>query len=276
MGDAFSVDVWRESIASAVSQLGETLGSLLPAIVGAVLILAIGWIVSKVVQVIARRALAKVGLDRAALRFRVTAVLQRANIASAPSAIVAGFLFWILMLVFVLAATETLGFRAVTTTVERLIAYLPRVIGAALVVAVGFVLGRALQRIVDSGASVAGLPQPEKLAGTAYAIVLLVAAVVAVEQLGLQTDVLVTVLTILVATFGLTMGLAFALGARKLVTHILAGHYLRQSLPATGPVEIAGRRGTVESIGAVNTVLRSEDGSWIVPNARVLDDVVGI
>jgi hypothetical protein len=192
----------------------------------------------------------------------------------APSAIVARILFWILMLTFLLAATEMLGLQAVTTTIDRLIAYLPNVVGAALIIMLGFVLGRAAQRLVVSGASMAKLPQADKLGAASHGVVLLVTAVIAVDQLGLRTDFLVTIITVLAATLSLTMGLAFALGARTLITHILAGHYLRQSLPSGATVEIGDRRGVVESIGAVNTVLRKDDRTWIVPNAMILEDVV--
>jgi small-conductance mechanosensitive channel len=85
---------------------------------------------------------------------------------------------------------------------------------------------------------------------------------------------LITVITVLVATFGLTMGLAFALGSRTLITHILAGHYLRQTLPSGKLVEVSGRKGTVEHIGAVSTVFREGDRSWTMPNAALLEDIV--
>jgi hypothetical protein len=273
MGELLSAETWRQSLASLVDRVGETAGWLLPAVAGAVLILLVGWGVSRIVQAITRRFLSRVGLDRTAGRLGLTDSLRRANVVMAPSAIVARLLFWILMLTFALAATETLGLIAVTTTIDRLIGFLPNVAGAALIVVLGFVVGRAAQKLVVSGASIAGLPQADKLGAAVHGVLLVVAAVVAMEQLGLRTDFLVTVITVLVATLSLTLGLAFALGSRSLITHILAGHYLRQSLASGAVVEIGERKGVVESIGAVNTVLRKENGSWLLPNATVLKGV---
>jgi hypothetical protein len=73
---------------------------------------------------------------------------------------------------------------------------------------------------------------------------------------------------------GFAAGLAFALGARPVVTHILAGHFLKQSLPRDVAVEIAGQRGIVEVVGPVSTVLRDGDRSWTIPNAQLLDQIV--
>jgi hypothetical protein len=83
MGDIIPLDAWRQSAASSLQQFGETIGRLLPAIAGAVLILLIGWGVSRLVQAMVRRTLHRFGLDRAALHLRVTEGLQRANVTTA-------------------------------------------------------------------------------------------------------------------------------------------------------------------------------------------------
>lgn len=274
MGNAFSIESWRQAVSSSLEQFGATLGHLFPALLGALLILLIGWGVSRLIQSLVRRALHRFGLDRTAARLRLTESLRRANVESEPSAIVARILFWILMLTFLLAAAETLGLQAVTTTIDRLILYLPNVIAAAFIVVVGLLLGRFAQRVVESGSEMAGLVRAERVGAVARGVVLLVAGVVAVEQLGLKTDILVRVITVLVATLGVTMGLAFALGSRAVVSHILAGHYLRRTLAPGQPIEVGGRKGVVEHVGAVSTVFRKGDKSWTVPNNALLEDVV--
>jgi hypothetical protein len=120
----------------------------------------------------------------------------------------------------------------------------------------------------------AGMMRAERAGALTRGAVLLITGVVAVEQLGLKTEMFVRIVTVLVATLGLTMGLAFALGARSVITHILAGHYLRQSLATGQQVEVAGRKGVVDHVGAVSTVFRKGDRSWSVPNASLLEDVV--
>ena len=99
-------------------------------------------------------------------------------------------------------------------------------------------------------------------------------AVIAIEQLGISTSVLVGPLTALLAAAGFAAGLAFALGAYPIVTHILAGHFLKQSLPRDTFVEVSGERGVVDRVGATDTVLRSGDRSWSVPNGKLIGEVV--
>jgi hypothetical protein len=99
-------------------------------------------------------------------------------------------------------------------------------------------------------------------------------AVVALEQLGVTTSVLVGPITAVLAAAGFAAGLAFALGAHPIVTHILAGHFLKQSLPRDTFVEISGERGVVDRVGATDTVLRSGDRSWSVPNGKLIGEIV--
>jgi hypothetical protein len=150
-------------------------------------------LISRSVEIAAGRALRTFGLDRAATRLRMTDVLERAGLKLGLSEIVARLLFWLLMLTFVLSSVEALGLTAVTATIDRLIAYVPSLIGAALITVVGLVLARFVGTLVSSAAAAAGL--------------------------------------------------AFALGAYPIVTHILAGHFLKESLPRDTFVEVEGERG---------------------------------
>ncbi len=99
--------------------------------------------------------------------------------------------------------------------------------------------------------------------------------VVTLEQLGVDTQILITVITVTVAAITAGMGLAFALGSRDIVTAILAGHYLRQSLPEGEVVEVDGRRGVVEEIGPISTTFREGANKWSIPNRRLMDEVIG-
>lgn len=274
MVEIFDIEAWREVVVGSLSELGSTVAGFLPNLVGAVLILVIGWIVSRLVEAIASRGLRQLGFDRASGRLGLGDTLARAGIERPPSQILALLFFWILMLTFLLSAVETLGLTAVTATINRLIGYLPNVIGAALITVIGLLLGRFVGSVVSSGAAAADLAQSSRLGGAANSAVVVVVVVLALQQLGVDTGILITVTTALVGALGISLGLAFALGARPLITHILAGHFLRQRLPSGLGVEVQGQRGIVERVGAVDTLLRADDRAWSIPNAKLLDEVV--
>jgi len=274
MQEIFDVETWRTVLASSLGELGTTLASFLPSLAATIVILAMGWLASRVVEALAGRLLRRLGLDRAAARLGVSNILEHAGIGMPVSEIAARLVFWVLMLTFVLSAVETLGLEAVTATIDRLIAFLPKVIASGLLFLLGLLLARLAGNLVSSGAAAASVVGAPRIGALAQGVVGVVAGVIALEQLGVQTEIVVTVLTAAVGALGVTVGIAFALGARPVIGHILAGHFLRQSLPPGGSVEIGERRGVVERVGPVDTLLRDGERSWTIPNARLLDEVV--
>jgi hypothetical protein len=274
MTDLLDVDAWRQVLVNSFAELGQTLAAFLPKLIATLVILGAGWLLSRLVAALAERVLRQVGLDRATRHVGVAATLDRAGLGADASRIVGRLIFWVLMLTFVLTAAETLGLTAVTGTIDRLIGFLPNVIAAVLLFVLGLLLARFVRNLVSSGAAAADVGAAARLGALAETAVAVVAAAVALEQLGIETAVVVTVVSAIVGALAVTVGVGLALGARPIVTQILAGHFLRQSLVPGGTVEVAGRRGVVERVGAVDTLLRDEERAWSIPNGRLLDEIV--
>ncbi len=268
------VSSWQQAFLQAANEIGARLVSYLPNLVGAFLILVIGWLVARAVELAAARGLRRLGLDQLAVRLRIAEVIDRAGLGITASQGVARLLFWLLMLTVLLACVDTLGLDAVSSTVDRLIAYIPNLVAAVLIVVFGLWLARFLGGVVGSGAAAAGFPNSARLGFLVQLLAAGLVVMMAIEQLGVGTALLVGPLTAVLAAAGLSAGLAFALGAHPIITHILAGHFLKRSLPRDTFVEIDGERGVVERIGAIDTVLRNGDRTWSVPNAKLINQTV--
>lgn len=274
MNETLQLQVWQRLIADSATALATSVAAFAPKLAGALAILAVGWLVARVLQALTRRLLARLGLDRLVERGRLTEPLREAGVLSPPSVLVARALFWIVLITFLLPATETLGLQALTVTVDRLVAYLPNVVAAGLLLLLGLLLGRFARGVVSSGAAAANVATAGRLGGAAQTVVVAVVAILALEQLGVEIELLVNLLVALVLGVSVTMGVAFALGVRPLMTHILAGHFLRQSFPEGTSIQVGERRGVVERVGAVDTLLRGAEDSWSIPNGQLLEQTV--
>ncbi|MDH3222154.1 MAG: hypothetical protein OEO23_00450 [Gemmatimonadota bacterium] len=274
MGSLFDLDGLRRILVDAFNQLGANVAALFPSLVGAVALLVVGWAVSRIGEAAVGRTLRRVGLDATVARLRLSEVMERGGIATPPSRMVGRLLFWIIMMTFVVSAADALGLDGATSAIDRLIAFLPRLLVAALILFVGLVLARVARSLVSSVAVAGGVGPSERLGDAVRALIMFLVALLALEQLGIETTILVTLMTVVVASVTLTLGFAFALGARPVVSHILAGHFLRQSLERGLAVEVEGKKGTVERVGPVDTLLLDEQGSWSIPNGVLLDEVI--
>ena len=248
--------------------------AFLPKLVGALAVLFVGWLFAKFVRAVLVRSI-QVSLDTLLERSGLMEALERASISAQPSQIVGGVAYYLLLTLFVMGASEIIGLTAVSTAITRILGYIPNVMSAALVLAAGVFLARFIGNVVNSAASAAGLSYAKGLGAVAQTSIVVMVAVVTLEQLGVDTQILITVITVTVAAITAGMGLSFALGSRDIVTAILAGHYLRQTLPEGEPVEVDGRRGIVDQIGPIATTFRDGQAKWSVPNRRLMDEVIG-
>ncbi len=256
-----------------VTGMLSTTISFVPKLIGALVVLTIGWMIAKIVRAILQRSL-RAGLDSLLERMGVMETLEASAISAAPSEIVGQVSYWLLMILFVMGASDIVGLDSVSTAITRIFGYLPSVISAALVLAAGVFLARFASNVVVSAATAADLSYARGLGAVANTSIVVMVGVVTIEQLGVDTQILITVITVTVAAITAGMGLAFALGARDVVRGILAGHYLRQSLPMGERVEVAGEQGVVESIGPLATTFRNGEARFSLPNSRLVDELV--
>ena len=274
MTDISNIEDLKSTMVGALADLGLQLAGFVPKLLGMLAILLIGWAIARAVQAITAKILASMKLDQAVGYLGLGEVLANAGIKRPASGLISRLLFWLLILAFVLPATETLGLTSVTTTINRVIAYLPNVIAATLILLLGLLLARFLGNVVGSGAAFSDVPYSRQLGQAARGVMIVMVSVVSIEQLGIKTSLFQWSLVATLAAVVFAMAIAFAMGSREVVASILAGYYLRKSLREGTSVEVLGRSGTLSRIGATDTLFRSGDKSWSIPNQQLLGSVI--
>lgn len=270
---ADQASAWAAPLTEAVANIGAWAAAMLPKLIGALLVLVVGWLVARGLSWILGRALDRVGLDRAVERF-AGELMQKIGFTGSIAQVLSRIVFWIVMLAFLMGVADILGLEAVTNTIEQLFAYLPNVISAAIIIVVGVSVARLVGDVVSSGAAAANLTYARQLGSGVRGAFIVMVLVTVLDQLGVDTQIVQTVITALVGMVAIGLGLSFAFGSGDVVRGILAGHYIRQTLSEGDEVSVAGRRGRVERIGPVETLFRDDDHTWSIPNAQLLAEVI--
>ena len=263
-----------ELILNSLANLGAQFASFAPKIAGMFTILLIGWIIARIAQAATAKLLVRAKLDQAGGYLGLNEILEEAGIQRPLSGLISRLLYWLVLLTFVLPAAETLGLTSVATATNLLIAFLPNVIASLLILMLGLLLARFIGNAVSSGAAASEVPYSHTLGLAARGSMIAVVSIVAVEQLGVKSSLLQWSLIAVLAAVLFSIAFSFAVGSRDVVSAILAGYYLRKSIREGATVEVLGRRGTLARIGPVDTLFRSEDRDWSVPNSQLLNAVV--
>ncbi|MBD3945399.1 mechanosensitive ion channel family protein [Nocardioides ganghwensis] len=191
----------------------------LPNLVGFLLILLVGYIVSKVVAKIVKTILDKVHLDRrlhesSANRY-VDAVLPGASPANGISRVV----FWLIFIFFITAAIGALGIPAATSFMNDVLAYLPNVIVAILIFIVAALLSGAVAGAVVR--FMGDTPTGKVVGAVAPAVIMTIAFFMILEQLQIAPEIVRIAFTAIMFALALGLALAFGLGGRELAADLL-------------------------------------------------------
>lgn len=210
----------------------------LPSIVGALLLLIIGWIVAGLVGGLVTRLLRKVGLDQLATKAGITAFLQRARMNLDAAALVGGIIKWYVRLIFVIMAANAVGITAVSQVLNQIIGFIPNLLVALLILGAFAWLAGVTRKLVTGATESAGVQNSGALATLAYATVLGFGIVAAASQIGVASTLINILFTGLVAALALAFGLAFGLGGREEASRVL-GDWRGQATSAMDRVNAA-------------------------------------
>lgn len=261
-------------VIDALLKIGTDIVNFIPNLINGLIIVVVGYLVSVVVRWIVRVVLRNVRFDPMIERTGITGSLRGLSVKMPMSEIVAQTVFLLLLLSFLITATRLIGLEAVARLLEQLLGFLPNAVAAVIVFLLGGIVSKFMGDLVTTMAMGAGLGYGRRIGRLVQYVISVFVAVLALGVLGIDTALLVTALTILIAAFGLALGLALGLGARGIVNHVLAGYYMRQRLPVGRPIAFQEVRGEVGGIGGVNTVVTTPEGEVIIPNGVLLDSIV--
>lgn len=261
-------------VIDSLTKIGTDIVNFIPNLINGLIILAVGYLLAWLIRWLVGTILRRLRFDPLVERTGITGSLRGLGIQTPLSQIVAQTIFALLLLSFMITATRLMGLEAVASLLERLLAYLPSAIAALIVFLIGGIVAQFTGTLVATAGSGAGLVYADRVGRVVQYLISVFVVILALGVLGIDTALLVTAFTIMLAAFALALGLALGLGARPVVFQILSGYYLRSRLPAGRTIAVDEVRGEVASVGSVNTLLTTPDEELLIPNGRLFDALV--
>jgi small-conductance mechanosensitive channel len=259
---------FSDALSSAASAIVDRVIEYLPSILGALVLIIIGWVVARILRVFTIHAvllldklLAKAGAPVGAERFRV----------GRASAIFGTIIFWVVMLFFATAATQILGLQPFTDWLHSFIAYLPTLAAGVLIVAIGYVLSRFVADLIAATSTHLSVAQRDVLARAAQITIVTGAVLIGADQIGIEVTFLVIFVSAMVT--GVVGGAAIAVGfgARDYVANLIGAHYLRQVFSTGQTLRVGDIEGRVLDITHTVVVLETAEGRVSLP-ARIYNE----
>src|SRR5690242_10255351 len=213
---------WGTAIFTALSNAVNMIITFIPKLIGFLVILIVGLIVAALVAKALTFLLRKIGFDRMSDRIGLTRFEQRMGVKMDTAGLLGRIVYWFIVLIFLVPAADALGVPAVSNVLNELVAYIPNVFVAILVLFLGALAGTVVGDLVRGAVASANIGNPNILAGIARWAIIAFAALIALEQLKIAPSLLNELFGAIVAAVAIAFGLAFGLGGQDAARRWLA------------------------------------------------------
>jgi len=196
-------------------------GDLLPRLLLAALVLVAGWLVAKVVRFAMERTLRAVNFHVLTERAGLDGFLRNGGIQADATALIALLFYWLVILAALVIGFNTLGLTYITDLIQSLILFLPRVMVAIVILAVGSYFARFIEGAIVTYFRNAHLQDADLLGRLARYAVLAFVILIALDQVQVGGDIVRHTFLIVLAGLVLALALAFGLGGREWAAELL-------------------------------------------------------
>jgi hypothetical protein len=208
-------EAWQQSYDAVVG--------FVPELVGALLLLLIGYVVAKIIETVVGRLLSAAKFDAALNKSPAGSMIKR--VFDSPTSFTARLSFWLVFLGGVSLAISALDIEALNSFMGAIYAYLPHIIAAVTIFLVASAASAAAVSLITR---VLGRSPLARTASTvAPSLIMSIAVFMILNELMIAPEIVLITYTAIIGAVALGLALAFGLGGRD-----VAGRLLEQAVEA--------------------------------------------
>lgn len=268
---------WTELFLNSLQAFGQTLAASIPKILGAILILLLGWLFAKLVANGIARLLKVLQFDKLSERLKATEFLERANVELTPSKFIGKFFYWVLLLLVIISASDALGWDAVSQQISKLLGFLPNLLIAIIFFIVGTYIASFIRDFIKGATTSMGISAGKIISSVVFYFLFIIVTLTALEQAGVDTSIISANLSLILGAILLAAGVSYGFASRDVLSNILASFFSRKNFQVGQIIEVQGERGKIISSNNISiTLLNVQNEKVVIPAHQLINNCVTI
>ncbi len=263
---------WIEQWGAVTNDLSQAFILYVPHLVGAIVVLFLGWAVARLGQIIVTRLAGT--LNRVFGRLFAKNQRIRVRLTDGAINVVGGVVFWVIIVLALTAAAKIAKLDVFAQWLDRMLAYLPSLLAGGLIAFIGYLAAKFIRDIVTVTFSMVGTERAQILGIVAQSATFLVAIVVGLDQAGIDVGFIITLVGILVAAIAASFALAFALGSQTFVANLIGVYQMQNYLRPGQEVRLDDVQGEILDLSTTSVVLATEKGRVLLPGRRLSEETL--
>ncbi|MFH1782848.1 MAG: hypothetical protein ABH848_04455 [Candidatus Omnitrophota bacterium] len=212
---------WKLMVMEPVQAMLARIAGFLPILAGVIIILVVGWIIAGLLKSFVIKVLKLIQLDTACEKAGLGDVLRRGGIRHTLSELIGVLIYWLIMLLVFMTSLNALGMTVAASLLDKVILYIPNVIAAVFILALGIFFSGMVGTIVRTASSSAGITQAKFLGQLSQTVIMVFASVITLEQLNIASSILNLTINIILASIGLALAIAVGLGSKDIAGKLM-------------------------------------------------------
>ncbi|HFA48815.1 MAG TPA: mechanosensitive ion channel [Bacteroidetes bacterium] len=264
------------SILKIVQEVLMKFASALPNVIGAIVILVIGWLIAKIISKALQKVFETIKIDRFGDKLNETEFATKANFKVKVSTFLSKLIYYVFMLVVVMMATDVLGMPVVSSMVSDLISYLPRLLSAIVLFVLGIYLAEFIKNIVLAACTALAIPSAKIIATFVFYLIFLTLTISAMAQASIDTALITSNLTVILGGVILAFSIGYGFASRDTMANFIASFYSKNKVKVGDLVSIDGSSGKVIAMDSISLTLQAEGKIIIIPLKKLTSEKVEI
>ena len=207
----------KEAVMDPIQLMWTKVVGFLPTLISLIVILLVGWVLAKLLQRVVVRFLKLARLDTVSEKSGIANVLLKGDISLTLSEIIGALVYWLFILIVILAAVNLLKLDVAAELLNNVILYIPRVIAALFILVLGIFLASIMATTIRTTAANSGVTQAKGLGRLTQVIIIVFTVIQALQQLNIDVTILNLIVQAAVGSIALGIAIALGLGCKDIV-----------------------------------------------------------
>ncbi|NNK81492.1 MAG: mechanosensitive ion channel [Flavobacteriaceae bacterium] len=242
----------------------------------ALLVLLFGWLFIKLIVSILKRMFKVIKVDKLGEKLNDIEIVDGKKLNINVSKILLTFIKWSLLIVLFIIVSEMMGLSIVSEQIGKLIAFLPQLLSAAAIFVIGLLIANFVKKSIQSFFKSFDLSGSKIVSQLVFFIILALVSITALNQAGINTEIITNNLNMIFAAFLVSFALAVGIGAKEVVADLMRAFYTRRLYEIGQKIKFKGIEGEIEAIEDISIVLKTKEGKLIIPIKDIVENQVEI
>ncbi|WP_298756961.1 hypothetical protein [uncultured Psychroserpens sp.] len=245
-------------------------------VVIAIIILVIGWLVTKIVTKIIKKALKLAQVHKLDEKINEIEIVEGKQLNFNTIKVVTKFVKFIIYIMIIVVISDVLGLNMLSEKIGEFLSYLPQLLVALVIFMIGLLFANFVKNGLKSLFESMDLSGGKMLSQLVFFLLLIFISITALNQAGINTDIITSNLTLILGAFLTAFALAFGFGAKEVVGSLLKTFYTRKTFEVGKKIEFQNKVYEIDAIENISVVLKNSEGKLVVPVKDIVESQIKV